>query len=197
MVTAAWDLLGEGGPDAVTLREVGRRTGVSRTAPYRHFQDKDDLLRAVAVRAFEQLYDRMRVAIDGAQDAPAELRAACRAYVWFALEQPRQYRMMFGDWVLSQKHAEGPESIPLRSSAERLFGIASSVIESGQRAKAFRAGDPSDFGLLTWSAMHGLVTFTQSAHLHAGGGSGGLPDEFRQVLDRIVDEMVRSLAAER
>ncbi|WP_245929129.1 TetR/AcrR family transcriptional regulator [Murinocardiopsis flavida] len=195
MVAAAWELLGEGGPDAVTLREVGRRTGLSRTAPYRHFQDKDDLLRAVAVRAFERLHDRMRDAVDAADDPAQALRGACRAYVGFALDQPRHYRMMFGDWVLAQKHAEGPQSGSLREAADRLFGLAATVIQSGQRAGALRTGDPSDFSLLTWSFLHGLVTFTLSAHLNADSGAGEPGGEFREALDRLIDEVVHGLAA--
>ncbi|MDF3335868.1 helix-turn-helix domain containing protein [Mycolicibacterium septicum] len=44
----AAELLGAGGPAAVTLREVGAREGVSRGAPYRHFADKESLVAAVA-----------------------------------------------------------------------------------------------------------------------------------------------------
>ena len=48
LIEAAAALLEEGGPGAVTLREVGRRVGVSHNAPYKHFADKEDLLAAVA-----------------------------------------------------------------------------------------------------------------------------------------------------
>jgi Bacterial regulatory proteins, tetR family len=47
------ELLDSGGPDAVTLRGVGARAGVSRGAPYRHFADKESLLTAVAAESWE------------------------------------------------------------------------------------------------------------------------------------------------
>jgi AcrR family transcriptional regulator len=50
LVDAATELLDEGGPAAVTLREVGRRAGVSHNAPYKHFADKESLLAAIAAR---------------------------------------------------------------------------------------------------------------------------------------------------
>ena len=55
LLDAAADLLDEGGPDAVTLREVGARAGVSRGAPYGHFADKESLLTAVATESLDRL----------------------------------------------------------------------------------------------------------------------------------------------
>lgn len=51
LLDAAAELLDLGGPEAVTLREVGARAGVSRGAPYRHFADKDSLPTAVATES--------------------------------------------------------------------------------------------------------------------------------------------------
>jgi len=195
LLEAAWDLLGEGGPEAVTLREVGRRAGVSRTAPYRHFQDKEDLLRAVAVRSFDLLRARVAAAGRAAGDTPGAVREVCRSYIAFALENPQQYRLMFGDWVLSQKHGDGPQAAALRTAAERLFDTAAESIDQGQREGALRPGDPTDFTLLTWSTLHGLVTFTLSAHLHADSGAGRVRGEPEEVLSRLVDEVVRGLRA--
>jgi AcrR family transcriptional regulator len=54
LIDAAADLLTTGGPAAVTLREVGRRAGVSHNAPYKHFADKEELLAAVAARDLDR-----------------------------------------------------------------------------------------------------------------------------------------------
>ena len=50
LVAVAAELLDQGGPAAVTLRDVGRRAEVSRNAPYKHFASKEDLLAAIASR---------------------------------------------------------------------------------------------------------------------------------------------------
>jgi AcrR family transcriptional regulator len=50
LLQSAIRLIAEVGPTAFTLREVARQAGVSHNAPYRHFQDKDALLAAVATQ---------------------------------------------------------------------------------------------------------------------------------------------------
>ncbi|GAB3485118.1 TetR/AcrR family transcriptional regulator [Nocardiopsis coralliicola] len=198
LVGAAWDLVGEGGPGAVTLREVGRRTGVSRTAPYRHFSGKDDLLRAVAVRGFAGLRADIVAARGQGGGAHAAVRALCRAYIAFAQRNPAQYRLMFGDWVLAQKHSEDPRTSELHAAAEQLFAAAAGAVADGQAAGALRSGDPDDLTLLTWSTLHGLVVFTLSKHLqHAPGAPAGAPGAGADpvLLDRIVGEIVQSLSA--
>ena len=54
LVDAALSLVKEGGIEALGLRAAARRAGVTHAAPYRHFEDKTDLLAAVAQNGFEQ-----------------------------------------------------------------------------------------------------------------------------------------------
>lgn len=96
LLKAAEDLLAEGGVPAVGLREVARRVGVSATAPYRHFADKEALLAAVAAEGFRALGQAMGAAAAGA-GAPRNALGA--AYVRFALAQPARFRLMFGQGV--------------------------------------------------------------------------------------------------
>ena len=94
LVEAALQLLAEGGTEALGLRELARRVGVSASAPYRHFRDKQALIQAVAAAGFEMFLE----AVEGAKAgvAPEEqLGAMAEAYVHFALRYPRLYRLMF------------------------------------------------------------------------------------------------------
>ncbi|XVQ82919.1 TetR/AcrR family transcriptional regulator [Microbispora siamensis] len=54
IVAACLELVESGGPGALTFRNIGRRLGVDATAVYRHFRDKDDLVRALADRLYEE-----------------------------------------------------------------------------------------------------------------------------------------------
>lgn len=191
LIRAAWDLLGEGGPGAVTLRGVGARVGVSRTAPYRHFADKDALLRAVAERAFRDLGDRMRRAARDRDDTPSVLRAVLLAYIDFASEYVEHYRLMFGEWVIAQKRAEGEAGGPLHAAALSLFELCAGMLAQGQREGVIRQGDPADLALLTWSTVHGLMTFALSGHLEAKERGA------RSEIERLVDEVVKGLLARR
>lgn len=85
MVEAAAKLLDEGGRVAVTLREVGRLTGVSHNAPYRHFANKDDLLGAIVGRELERLTVKGRAGSKGGRSTPAHLRLSG---VGFGLSRP-------------------------------------------------------------------------------------------------------------
>lgn len=86
LLDAALALLEE--DETFSLRAVARRAGVSPTAPYRHYQDKEALLAAVATDGFTQLADRL--------DAAPELTAMAEEYVAFALAHPALFRLMYG-----------------------------------------------------------------------------------------------------
>jgi len=84
LIAAARTLLDEGGPKAVELRETARRVGVSPTATYRHFRDKDSLLAAVAAEGFRAIGTALD---DAARECPP-LSAMGRAHVEFAMANP-------------------------------------------------------------------------------------------------------------
>lgn len=94
LVDAALELLGTTTAEALSLREVARRAGVSAAAPYRHYADKEALLAALATRGFEQLGQRLLAADDGSSTGDA-LVAQGVAYVGFALDQPAMFQLMF------------------------------------------------------------------------------------------------------
>lgn len=96
LLDQAATLLDRGGPDAVTLREVGARAGVSRGAPYRHFCDKQDLLTAIAAEGWDRLADHMHELQEDSQLPPADrMRAALTGVITISREQPHLYRLMF------------------------------------------------------------------------------------------------------
>lgn len=102
LIDAGVELARAGGPDAVVVREASRRVGVSHNAAYRHFPDRDALLRAVAERSMSELARLMeRLMAEGQSGGPSlnaaqqRLRATGRAYVRFALEEPGLFRTAF------------------------------------------------------------------------------------------------------
>src|SRR5512134_2762303 len=76
------------GVDGLTLREIGARLGVSRTALYRHFVDKRALLTAVATEGFRRLREQLVTAWEEGGRGPAAFRSMGVAYVRFAVENP-------------------------------------------------------------------------------------------------------------
>lgn len=78
----------------IGLREVARETGVSATAVYRHFPDKDALLRALAQAGFEKLFDVQKAAAAGMASREMAFRATGQAYVHFAVANPALFGVM-------------------------------------------------------------------------------------------------------
>src|SRR3954471_12609436 len=87
------------GVEGLTLREIGARLGVSRTALYRHFADKAALLEAVATEGFRRFRAQLLVSWEAAGHGIAGLDAMGLAYVRFAVASPAYYRVMFGGFV--------------------------------------------------------------------------------------------------
>ena len=87
------------GVGALTLREIGARLGVSRTALYRHFADKQALLAAVATEGFRTLRQQLVAAWEEGGRGPAAFTSMGEVYVRFAVANPSHYRVMFGGFV--------------------------------------------------------------------------------------------------
>src|SRR5580692_7725895 len=102
LIAAAMAAVEQDGPDAVSLRDLAQSLGVSRAAPYRHFEDRDALLAAVAARGFEDLNAEYEAALATPGDGTDKLRAAGRAFFGFARRRPGLYRLMFQSDLLNR-----------------------------------------------------------------------------------------------
>jgi AcrR family transcriptional regulator len=95
LITAALRELSTEGPEGFSLRGVARRAGVSAPAVYRHFEDKDDLLVAVAAECADRLATAMIDAVAAAPPDPLEqFRAVGIALVRFAVAHPEHFRAL-------------------------------------------------------------------------------------------------------
>ena len=148
---AAMDLLTEtGSEEAVSIRAVAQRVGVSAPSIYLHFADKRALIDAVCEEVFEALHQRMRAAAAGAADPFQALRAQGNAYVHFAVENPEHYRV-----VMMQAHEPAQQSVD-SIVAEGAFGY---LLESVRACveQGVLEGDPVELGLGLWAAAHGVA----------------------------------------
>lgn len=154
LVNAALALIAER-QDArgVSLREVARRVGVSQAAPYRHFDDKDALLAAVAEDGFQRLLAALQAnATTAIADPLQRLRVSGVAYVAFAIAHPSHYRVMFGAF-----QSDNPAYPTLNAVGREAFAVMVEAIVAGQSAGLIKAGDPRQLAWVTWSLVHGLA----------------------------------------
>lgn len=86
VLSAAWKMVEKEGAAGLSLREAARRAGVSHNAPYRHFADRDSLLRAMVEEGFAELHRALENRTG---------RELAEAYIAFALQRPERFRLMF------------------------------------------------------------------------------------------------------
>lgn len=152
LLDAAGTLLDAGGPDAVTLREVGARAGVSRSAPYRHFADKEHLLTVLATDAWSELGDDLATLIAAGTAPEQSLRGALLALIEVARSRPHLYRLMF-----TTPAADPTAAVRAAERAQDLFlDVVSTVVGPHQRRR---------YGALLLTSAHGIAGLEQSGHL--------------------------------
>ena len=182
LLAEATAMIAGGGAASVTMRAIGRRLGVSRAAPYRHFANKTALLVAVAAAGFDRLKDRLQTTDAGAPRSSVErLRRMGEEYVRFALENPAHYRLMYGKEALTRQ--DQPE---LREAAIALFEQLVGVIKAHQRSGGIKRQDPRTQAYVAWSAVHGLASLWIEGHILATDDIDGL---IRQTTRTVLEGM--------
>ena len=126
-------MIAERGVRSFSLAEASRRLGVTVAAPYRHFADRDELLAAVAVRAFGTLGAALEAADPGAPP-PQRLAALAAAYVCFAADHPALFGVLFGAGLDKDRFPEVRRAAaPL---AGEFTGCVSEICGADRRAAA-------------------------------------------------------------
>ena len=150
------------GVDRLTLREIGARAGVSRTALYRHFADKRALLAAVATEGFRALrLELIRAWEDGGRGLPA-FQAMGVAYIRFAVSNPAHYRVMFGGFV------DTSESEPeLSAEGTGAFQALVDALIVLQREGIVRRDDALTLARFVWAVVHGVAMLGIDGQLRA------------------------------
>lgn len=149
LVARAGEILETDGMDALSLRSVAARAGVSHNAPYRHFPDRTALLAATAALGFDDLADRLAAA--GEADDPGQAMSAVGvAYVRFALARPQMYRLMFSGDLL--KGAGDPEYV---RASTRAFDLLRTAVEQLLPVAGQTTSGP--VASILWAEHHGLA----------------------------------------
>jgi AcrR family transcriptional regulator len=198
VVTAAVEQARAGGPQGVVLRELLRQVGVSHNAAYRHFADRDDLIRAVRDAAMERLglamaraLDELPVFDDAVTGAVARLRSVGQSYVRFALAEPGLFRTAF---FTGADESQGPAAADAalaetpNVAAALPYRILRTCVGEAVIAGAIPAerADAAEIG--AWSAVHGIATLLLDSPL------APLRDDARErLIEQVLDMVTRGL----
>jgi len=152
ILEAARDLLAQGGLDALSMRAVASKVGLSATAIYHWFQNKEDLVDRVVLHGFRRSEAYMWKAIE---DLPAgsmdRVAALGEAYIRFALENREYFKIIFAIQTPAPRHID---DVPGQGGYRVLRQCVVEAMEAGN----IRQMEPDLVVLFLWSLVHGLVT---------------------------------------
>lgn len=187
LLQSALRLLDTEGADALSLRAVARHAGVSANAPYRHYEDKEALLAALAVHGFTELRARFEAVPEhpattgprhedaGRPTDPADaLAPLVRATVHYALGHPGLFRLMFGHPCVSHAAVTEASDAALALVMERIAGLA-----GPQHLTSLKIG--------TWALAHGLSLLLLDGRL-----GDTAPDEVDTLVDTVLHTMLNT-----
>lgn len=192
LIDAGIALARDGGPDSVILREAARAAGVSHSAAYRHFADREALLAEVSRHARSELAAQMRRGVDRAADPISRLGAVGTAYIDFALTQPGLFRTAFG----SHPTAGGDDKLDPPTTrtveaetdgAEEPYEILGDVLDQAQSAGLLDPNRRPGAAIAAWSAVHGLASLLVDGPLPA------TPTDIDFALGQVLDLVARGL----
>ena len=154
ILEAAEDLLLEtGSEDAVSIRAVADRVGVTPPSIYRHFDDKGTLLFDVCDRQFARFHEYLDAKRSGHADPVEAVKAIGRAYVEFGLTYPEHYRIMF--MGRSDHTPEQYEDHVLADQASFMALVAAvqDCVDAGRLE-----GDAFEAATIMWTGVHGVTS---------------------------------------
>lgn len=153
LLGAAIEQIKEVGVEKLSLRSIARTVGVSQTAPYRHFKDKNQLLAEVAAQAFIELYERSNSLINPNASAMENIQTTGMAYLQYAIENPEKYRLLFGNTIQNRRHYS-----TMIEAGERSFQILIDQVEQGIEAGDFIPGCSLLLANTLWTQVHGAAS---------------------------------------
>lgn len=175
LIAAATKMVRANGAEHLSLRAVATEVGVSPSAAYHYYPDKDSLIAGVGQELFETLADRQEAALSqfpgkSAKAARARFRALGRAYFDWASGEPNLFRLMFGGFC-SIDFAEAQ----IKRQESRAWNLLCSCLDDLQEHGAINPVIRPYGEILSWSTVHGATALIVEGHLPTGS--------FESVLD--------------
>ncbi|WP_433585750.1 TetR/AcrR family transcriptional regulator [Microbacterium hydrocarbonoxydans] len=149
---AAAEIVADEGPEALSLRDLARRAGVSHAAPAHHFGDRRGLFTALAAEGFSLLGEALQPSVDAADFARTAV-----AYVDFATAHPGHFAVMFRPSLLDA------DDVALQKAQTRASALLQAGFDSvpDDRIRIER----DDARRASWALVHGLAELTLSGAL--------------------------------
>ena len=176
LITTARKFVKKNGLESLSLRQIAHGIGVSPSAAYHYFPDRNSLLAALGFSLFEELADYQerelaKVAGASARAARERFRVLGRTYFEWAIREPHFFNLMFSDFCLIESSVE--QAREENRAYQTLIHCLDDLVETGSMDKKLRASAE----LLSWSVVHGTTSLIVSGHLDT--------EDFERALDSL------------
>lgn len=177
LIGAATKMVRANGAEHLSLRAVAADVGVSPSAAYHYYPDKDSLISAVGLASFDALADMQEAALakfqgDSVKAARARYRALGRSYFDWADAEPNLFRLMFGGFC----SVDFADALTLRHES-RAWKLLCTCLDDLQKNGAINPKIRPYGEILSWSTVHGATVLIIEGHLPK--------DSFESVLDGV------------
>ena len=188
LIDAAVQLVEEGGPENVSVREVAKRAGVSPGAPFRHFSSKTALMTAVAEQAMSRFRAEITNAVDNvATDDPIERFAAVGvAYLRWAIRNSTHFQI-----ISTRSLIDWDSSESLRRDNEAVRVLMEGAMVEAQRRSMLRSNDIADTQIAGRALVYGFARMNIDGHFPRWGVAGS---EAEQTAEAILDLFIEGIA---
>ena len=164
LIKAGLEILSKEGLSGLSLRKVARKAGVSHSAPYAHFTDKQALIAAISTEGYCLLYEKFQGIRESYRDDPnRQLFEVAWAYVQFAQSNPAQFKVTFSNVVAREK--DYPALVEMTG---KCFNQVTQIVQDCQGAGILTPSPPDIMAVSIWSVVHGFASLLiegQISHL--------------------------------
>jgi AcrR family transcriptional regulator len=159
LLDTATAMITEHGIEALSLRKLAERIGVSRTAAYHHFKDKNDLLAAIAAQGFSSWQQQAEEIFGNNELSDTEkYQTFVHYYVHFATQNSAVYKLMFGSTLWKKKDETQHSSQRLIDVAYPSFQYQVKMTEAWQQKGILPKSQNSlRLAQVTWATLHGIA----------------------------------------
>lgn len=188
LVEAAFELVGEGGAEAVSVREAARRAGVSPGAPFRHFASRDALLAAVAEEAQRRFRTEIEKALAEAPDDPLQqFKCVGLAYLRWAMRNPTHFEI-----ISSRRFFDHDGSAAVSSDNAEVIGLTERILRQAHARGRLGTSDLKQVLIGGRALVYGFARMAIDGHFPRWGVAEGEADRTAEaILDLFISGIAR------
>jgi AcrR family transcriptional regulator len=161
LILAGIEIVSQEGIKALSLRKVAQRVGVSHSAPYAHFTDKQALIAAISTEGYKKLHASVSAVAQQYQNNPQrQLVEGAWAYVEFATAEPDHFKITFSGVI--EKEQAYPAFVEI---SHQSFALLVEIVQNCQRAGILKPGPTELLAVTVWGLMHGVISLILEGQL--------------------------------